>query len=151
MKKISLLFLFVLFACSSDDSGGPKPATFNVDLLLRGWAYDKIGFDGLDDYPHNPYCNLDHFGFRNRETQEFQFEEVIYTADYCASHQTFMRWEPDGDHVNFYFGKHYIGKMIIQEVTDTSLHCILEMDFNGDGDPDQQEVRAIPYDPYDSF
>lgn len=152
MKKLLLLLVFFVFSCSSDDNNGPKPPTFTVDLLLKGWSYDKIIVEeGEFDYPHNPDCYKDHFGFRNRPGQEYQFEEILYAEDYCSVTQTILDWEPDGDHVNLYFGEYFIGKMIIIELTETSLYCILEADFNGDGTKEQQQIRASPYDPYNSF
>lgn len=152
MRKIILLAVFMAFSCSSSDDNGPKAPTFNVDLLLKGWAYDKIIIEqGEFDYSHNPGCNLDYFGFRNRPGQEYQFEEIIHTFDYCASSQTFLEWEPDGDHVNLYFGDYFLGELVIVNLTDNSLEAILEADFDGDGTREQQHFKAIPYDPYDSF
>ena len=151
MKKICfVLFIAVALSCSSDDNG-PQPPTFDVSKLLRGWAYDEIATDGLLlPYPHNPDCYMDYFGFRNSETQPYQFEEGIFTGQDCSGTYTLLRWEPDGDHINLYFNE-LVARIVILELTDTFFHGVYEADVDHDGDVDVQEFTGIPYDPFDSF
>lgn len=152
MRKILLLAVFMAFSCSSDDDRKLADPKFNVDLLLKGWAYDQVIIDGFEyEYIHNQACYKNHFGFRNREGQEFQFEEVIFEGEVCSIISTNLRWEPDGDYINLYFGSYPLGRLKILELTPTMLHGVLEIDFDNDGTRDQQEIKAIPYDPYNSF
>lgn len=148
----TLFALLLLISCSSDESTGVAPPTFDINKLLRGWAYQEYIINGeLYTYGHQEGCNKDLFVFRNHPGQEYQYESVLHTTDNCAVHQTYMEWEVNGSDVTLFFGDQYIGRYEIIEVTDTSLHCILHADVTGDSEIEQQEIFAIPYDPSGSL
>lgn len=155
MYKKLLLFSFlvlVLASCNSDENPAPEPLTFEPELLLKGWSYDTILWEGTRYiYDHNPDCNRDFFGFRNNEGQVYQFEEIYYTNTYCTVNQAFLTWEPEGDHINFYMADTKIEEYEIISLTDKLLTYAIDRDINEDGKKEHLIISAIPYDPYQSF
>lgn len=151
MKKyFFLLVAAILFSCS-EDSAPPEPK-FDSNFLLRGWSYEQYAVDGVFyPYSHEEGCNKNMFGFRNRLGQEYQFEEMLFSTENCTVAQTYLEWKAVGDYVKLYFGDNYGGRLKIIELTDEVLHFILEVDTNGDGVAEKQEILAAPYDPYGSF
>jgi hypothetical protein len=153
-KLLFVSFLILLLAsCNSDENPAPEPLTFEPELLLRGWTYDTILWNGtLYAYDHNPDCYRDFFGFRNNEGQVYQFEETSYINSNCAISQIDLIWEPVGNHINFYFGKdNKVDTYEIISLTSELLTYALDRDIDEDGKKDHLVVTAIPYDPYSSY
>lgn len=156
MKKITFLtFLVLLFAsCNKDENTTPisEPLTFEPNLLLKGWSYDTILWNETRYlYDHNPDCNRDYFGFRNNEGQVYQFEETYFTNSYCSTNTTVLRWEPIGNHINFYFGTTKVDEFQIISLTDNLFTFAIDRDIDKNGKKEHLIITAIPYDPYNSY
>jgi hypothetical protein len=154
MKKIGFLaFLVLLFAsCNKEENPIPETLTYDPNLLLKGWSYDTILWNGtLYLYDHNPDCNRDFFGFRNNKGQEYQFEDTYFTNTYCSGNTTILRWEPIGNRVNFYFGIPKVDEFEVISLTDDLFTFAIDRDIDNDGKKEHLIISAIPYDPYNSF
>jgi len=156
MKKIVFLVLvaLLLVSCNNDENTTPlpEPLTFEPNMLIKGWSYDTILWNGtLYIYDHNPDCYRDFFGFRNNKGQEYQFEDTYFTNTYCSGNSTILRWEPVGDHVNFYFGTPKVDVYKVISLTDTLFTFAVDRDINDDNKNEHLIITAIPYDPYNSF
>jgi len=156
MKKIGFLALVALLlaSCNNDESTTPipEPLTFEPNMLVKGWSYDTVLMNGtLYLYDHNPDCNRDFFGFRNNKGQEYQFEDTYFTNTYCSGNSTILRWEPVGDHVNFYFGTPKVDVYEVISLTDTLFTFAVDRDIDDDNKKEHLIITAIPYDPYNSF
>jgi hypothetical protein len=156
MKKIGLLALvaLVMASCNKEENTPPipEPLTFEPNLLVKGWSYETVLWNGtLYLYSHNPDCYRDFFGFRNNKGQEYQFEDTYFTNTYCSGNTTILRWEPVGNHVNFYFGTPKVDVYEVISLTDTLFTFAVDRDIDNDGKKDHLIITAIPYDPYNSF
>jgi hypothetical protein len=156
MKKIGLLALLALLfvSCNKDENTTPipEPLTFDPNMLVKAWSYDTVLWDGtVYLYDHNPDCYRDFFGFRNNKGQEYQFEETYFTNTYCSGNTTVLRWEPVGNHVNFYFGTPKVDEFEVISLTDNLFTFAIDRDVDNDGKKEHLVITAIPYDPYNSF
>lgn len=156
MKKIGLFTFFILIflSCTKDEKPipEPEPLTYEPNLLLRGWSYETVLWNGtLYLYDHNPDCYSDFFGFRNNEGQQYQFEETYFTNTYCSGNTTVLRWEPIGNHINFYFGTPKVDEYEVLTLTDKLFTFGFDRDIDKDGKKEHLIVNAIPYDPYHSY
>lgn len=153
--KIGLMALMALLVTSCDKDEAtpvPEPLTFDPNMLVKGWSYDTVLWDEkLYLYDHNPDCNRDFFGFRNNKGQEYQFEDTYFTNTYCSGNTTVLRWEPVGNHVNFYFGTPLVDKFEVISLTENLFSFAVDRDIDNDGKNERLVITAIPYDPYHSF
>lgn len=146
-----LLLVLCLVACSSDDKkASVVPLTYDPAKLLHGWSYETVEYDGTRyQYSHNPDCRRDFIGFRNNTGQLYQFEETHYTNTYCTSNQTNMRWEPVGNHINFYFGTAKVDTFEVITLEDSLF--VYAVNRQVDANLKRVVVTAIRYDPFDSY
>jgi hypothetical protein len=150
MKKIFyFLFILVILSCSSDDSVIEDPIenpTFQVDLLLKRWEFNKITFNGNTfDYMHQPNCMKDEFTFANQQGQIRQYNELVYTNSSCSANGIYMDWRIRNDTIIFYFGSVSITKFKVISLTDTKLVYSFYKDVDRDSTPDLIIMEAIPY------
>ena len=159
IKYLSLLSCFlILISCTPSDKSSLTftdslvPPTYDVDKLLNGWSYDTVTYNGTTYlYDHNENCNRDFFGFRNNEGQRYQYEEFYFTNTYCTTNQTVLRWEPNGNHLNLYFGVPLVASYEVLSLTDTAFIFARDIDVTNDGVNEHVIITTIPYDPYNSF
>lgn len=156
MKKISCLTFLLLLYISCNKDGNeiptPEPLTFEPNMLIKGWSYETVLWDGtLYLYDHNPDCKRDFFGFRNNKGQEYQFEDTYFTNTYCSGNTTVLRWEPIGNHINFYFGTPKVDEFEVISLTENLFTFAIDRDINNDKKKEHLIITAIPYDPYNSF
>lgn len=147
------LMALLLTSCDKDEATPvPEPLTFDPNMLVKGWSYDTVLWnEKLYLYDHNPDCNRDFFGFRNNKGQEYQFEDTYYTNTYCSVNTIVLRWEPVGNHVNFYFGIPLVDKFEVISLTENLFSFAVDRDIDNDGKNERLVITAIPYDPYHSF
>lgn len=140
----------MLFAsCSKDENTTqiPEPLTFDEKLLLKAWTYDTILFEGTHYlYDHNPNCYRDYFTFRNNEGQIYQYDEIYFTNTYCTGNSTNLRWEPVGDHINYYFGTVKVDEYKVISLTEKVFIFAIDRDTDNDGKKEHLIITAIPYD-----
>ncbi|GIZ08929.1 hypothetical protein FUMI01_16560 [Flavobacterium sp. UMI-01] len=144
--------MLLFISCNKDEIPTAEQQTFDPNLLLRGWSYDTIVWnEQVYEYDHNPDCYKDFFGFRNNETQPYQFEQTYFTSTYCSGRHLNLRWEPIGNHIDFYFGTAKVDKFEVISLTETHFIYAIDRDIDDDGKKEHLTVTAIPYDPYNSF
>ncbi len=150
MKKIFYLLLTLLIlSCSSDDSVIDEPIqtpTFEVNLLLKRWEFNKITFNGTTfDYMHQPNCLKDEFTFANQPGQIRQYNELVFTNSSCSTNSINLDWRIINDTISFYFGSVLITKFKVISLTDTKLVYSFYRDVDRDTIPDLIIMEAIPY------
>ena len=155
MKKVIALALILLtFSCSSDNEiiGTIHEPSFNVDYLLKGWRYDTLKINGVYyNYEHNPKCNNDYFGFVNRPTQPYHFNETTFTNDYCTNNSANLEWKIKKDEIFLYFGTQLALTYKVLFLDENNLILSIKTDIDNDGKIDDVEIIASPYDPYNQF
>lgn len=156
MKKTILLFFqIMLFASYNKEENTtpiPEPLTFDPNMLMKGWSYETILWNGtLYLYDHNPDCYRDFFGFRNNKGNEYQFEEMYFINTYCTNNTINLRWEPIGNHINFYFGTPKVDEFEVISLTNNLFTYAIDRDIDNDGKKEHLIITAIPYDPFGSF
>lgn len=158
MKNTFLFILLplLLLSCSKDDDTIEPPDPYILESIIGSWSYDTVRINGaLFQYPHAENCVKDLFQFYNQAGKWFDFEEdIILNCDNCAEcaiGSTNLKWDLHGNIVDLYFGENHILKLKILQINDNFLKYIANFDYDGDGNMDEVEITAIPYDPYHEF
>lgn len=150
MKKIFYFLLTLLvLSCSSDDIAIDEPIqtpTFQVDLLLKRWEFNKITFNGTTfDYMHQPNCMKDEFTFANQQGQIRQYNELVFVNNNCSTTSLNLDWRIKNDTISFYFGSVFITNFKVISLSDTKLVYSFYKDVDRDARPDLIIMEAIPY------
>jgi hypothetical protein len=150
MKKIFYFLLtLIILSCSSDDIVIDEPIqtpTFQVDLLLKRWEFNKITFNGTTfDYMHQPSCMKDEFTFANQSGQVRQYNELVFVNNNCSTNSLNLDWRIKNDTISFYFGSVYITNFKVISLSDTKLVYSFYKDVDRDATPDLIIMEAIPY------
>jgi hypothetical protein len=150
MKKIIYFILTLLIlSCSSDDTVIDEPIqtpTFQVDLLLKRWQFDKITYNGNTfDYMHQPNCLKDEFTFANQQGQIRQYNELVFTNSSCSTYSLNLEWRIKNDIISFYFGDVFITNYKVMSLTDTKFVFSIYRDVDRDSILDLIILEAIPY------
>ena len=150
MKKIFYFLLTLLvLSCSSDDIAIDEPIqtpTFQVDLLLKRWEFNKITFNGNTfDYMHQPNCMKDEFTFANQQGQIRQYNELVFVNNNCSTNSLHLDWRIKNDTISFYFGSVFITNFKVISLSDTKLVYSFYKDVDRDARPDLIIMEAIPY------
>jgi hypothetical protein len=150
MKKIFYFLLTLLvLSCSSDDIAIDEPIqtpTFQVDLLLKRWEFNKITFNGNTfDYMHQPNCMKDEFTFANQQGQIRQYNELVFVNNNCSTNSLYLDWRIKNDTISFYFGSVFITNFKVISLSDTKLVYSFYKDVDRDARPDLIIMEAIPY------
>ena len=155
MKKIIVLALILFtFSCSSDNEiiGTIHQPSFNVDYLLKGWRYDKLKINGVSyNYEHNPKCYNDFFGFVNRPSQPYYFNETVFTNDHCTTNSANLEWKIKKDEIFLYVGTQLALTYKVLFLDENNLVISLKTDIDTDGIIDDVSIIASPYDPLNQF
>lgn len=158
MRIISVLIFIIVFAsCSNNENVEPDlRETYFKEAIIGSWSINTVTVDGQTFlYEHTDGCEKDLFQFYNQEGKEFDFEELVVlncnNCAPCATSGTNLKWELNGDIINFYFGEQFVLEYKIIEISDTKFTYILEVDYNEDGVLDELEISAERYDPYGNF
>ncbi len=148
-KTIIILFSLLIFSCSSDDIAIDEPIqtpTFQVDLLLKRWEFNKITFNGTTfDYVHQPNCMKDEFTFANQQGQIRQYNELVFVNNNCSTTSLNLDWRIKNDTISFYFGSVFITNFKVISLSDTKLVYSFYKDVDRDARPDLIIMEAIPY------
>lgn len=148
-KTIIILFSLLILSCSSDDIAIDEPIqtpTFQVDLLLKRWEFNKITFNGTTfDYMHQPNCMKDEFTFANQQGQIRQYNELVFVNNNCSTTSLNLDWRIKNDTISFYFGSVFITNFKVISLSDTKLVYSFYKDVDRDARPDLIIMEAIPY------
>lgn len=159
MKKLlySLVLVLLFISCSGNDSEEIDPLeAFYREAIIGSWSFNTVTVDNeIFVYQHTDGCEKDLFQFYNEEGKIFEYEELVINncpqCAECSTVQTNLRWELNGNKIDFYFGETYVLQYEIVSVSETTFTYRFQFDIDNDNEIEVVEVASDYYDPYNNF